>query len=132
MLGLGSLTAIPADVIGSLRALPRLLAQIEEHTARVAEATGPLPQVADATQVLPPMYERMSEIESAMPTLVEVQQQLADLPSTMDELQARLGGLSETLERLLASLDTLDANVAALREVVQPIGRIADRLPGRR
>ena len=79
--------------------------------AQVAEATGPLPQVADAAQVLPPMYERMTEIESAMPTLVEVQQQLADLPATMDELQSRLGGLSETLERLLASLDTLDANV---------------------
>jgi hypothetical protein len=36
------------------------------------------------------------------------------------------------LERLLASLDTLDANVAALRDAVEPIGRIADRLPGRR
>jgi prefoldin subunit 5 len=78
------------------------------------------------------MYERMTGIESAMPTLVEVQQHLADLPETMDELQARLGGLSDMLERLLASLDTLDANVAALREAIQPIGRIADRLPGKR
>jgi len=74
----------------------------------------------------------MTEIESAMPTLVEVQQQLSDLPETMDELQARLGGLTEMLERLLASLDTLDANVAALRDAVEPIGRVADRLPGRR
>ena len=135
MLGIGTLIAIPSDVVGSLRALPRLFAQIEAiatHTAQVAEATRPLPSVADDTTVLPPMYERMTGIESAMPTLVEVQQQLADLPATMDELQARIGGLSEMLERLLASLDTLDTNVAALSEAVQPIGRIADRLPGRR
>jgi len=58
--------------------------------------------------------------------------QLADLPETMDELQARLGGLTGMLERLLSSLDTLDANVAALRDAVEPIGRVADRLPGRR
>ena len=57
---------------------------------------------------------------------------LADLPETMDELQVRLGGLTEMLERLLSSLDTLDANVSALRDAVEPIGRIADRLPGRR
>jgi hypothetical protein len=106
--GLGPLIAIPADVVGTLRALPRLFAQIDamaqatrslprmeaaiskvsedtralttlsEHMAQVAEATGPLPEVADAAQVLPPMYERMTGIESAMPTLVEVQQQLAD------------------------------------------------------
>jgi hypothetical protein len=50
----------------------------------------------------------------------------------MDELQARLGGLTEMLERLLGSLDQLDANVASLKEAIEPIGRIADRLPGRR
>jgi hypothetical protein len=80
MLGLGPLIALPADVVGSLRALPRLFAQIEAmaqatrslprmeaaigqvsedtraltvlsgHMAQVAEATGPLPQVADAAR----------------------------------------------------------------------------------
>jgi len=78
VLGLGPLIAIPADVVGTLRALPRLFGQVEamaqatrslprmeaaigqvaedtralnalsEHMAQVAEATGPLPQVADA------------------------------------------------------------------------------------
>jgi len=67
-----------------------------------------------------------------MPTLVEVQQQLTALPGTMDELQGRLGGLTEMLGRLLASLDQLDANVSSLREAVEPIGRVADKLPGRR
>jgi hypothetical protein len=74
----------------------------------------------------------MAQIEAAMPTLVEVQQQLAELPRTMDELQERLGGVSATLERLLSLLDTLDANVGSLRGSIEPIGRIADRLPGRR
>ena len=78
--GLGPLIAIPVDVVGTLRALPRLFAQIEAistHTAQVAAATDPLPSVADHTTVLPPMYERMTG-------------------------------------------------------TVQPIGRIADRLPGRK
>ena len=97
--------------------------------AQVAEATGPLPEVAEASRVLPPMDERMAQIEAAMPTLVEVQQQLADLPRTMDELQARLGGVTETLERLLSSLDTLDANVGSLRGSIEPIGRVADQAP---
>ncbi len=43
-----------------------------------------------------------------------------------------MGGLGGLLERLLASLDHLDENVGALQEALQPIGRIADRLPGRR
>ena len=62
VLGLGPLIAIPADVVGAVRALPRVLAQIDA----IAEATSSLPrmeteiaQVADAAQVLPPMYERM-------------------------------------------------------------------------
>jgi len=33
---------------------------------------------------------------------------------------------------MLTSLDRLDANLGALHESIEPIGRVADRLPGRR
>jgi hypothetical protein len=36
------------------------------------------------------------------------------------------------MERLLGSIETLDGNVNALKGSLEPIGRIADRLPGSR
>jgi hypothetical protein len=48
----------------------------------------------------------------------------------MEALDARIGQLTEILERMVASLGTLDGNVAALQESIEPVGRIADRLPG--
>jgi len=133
--GLNLLSALPVDLLGALRVVPRLLAQIEsiaESTRSLKRIEAAIDRVAEDASVLPTLDERMAQIEAAMPTLVDVQQQLADLPRTMDELQERLGGVSDILERLLALLDTLDANVGSLRGSIEPIGRIADRLPGRR
>jgi uncharacterized protein (DUF3084 family) len=73
----------------------------------------------------------MASIDSAMPTLVEVQQHLAKLPETMATLGTGLGQLSALMEQLLGSLERLDRNVTALQESIEPLGRIADRLPGR-
>jgi hypothetical protein len=44
VLGLGSLTALPADVVGALRALPRVLEQIDA----MAQATRSLPRMEAA------------------------------------------------------------------------------------
>jgi hypothetical protein len=49
---------------------------------------------------------------------------------TIETLGAGLTGHGQLLDRLLVSLDHLDENVAALRAAVQPLGRIAERLPG--
>jgi DNA repair ATPase RecN len=129
---IGSLVAIPAEILNALRVLPRLLDEVQ----RVAEYTSALPRVderigavAEDASVLPSMYERMASIEEAMPTLVDVQRRLADLPNTMEHLEGEMGGLGELLQRLLASLDQLDANVSSLREAVEPLARVADRLP---
>ena len=61
---------------------------------KVAAATQPLPEVAEATAVLPGMDQRMATIEGAMPTRVEVQEHLADLPET-------IRGMTTVLEKLL-------------------------------
>jgi hypothetical protein len=87
--------------------------------------------VAAATQVLPPMDERMAAIEGAMPVLVEVQRHLARVPETLEHLDTRLADLSATLERLLVSLEGLDRNVGSLHAAVGPLSRVAERLPGR-
>jgi len=130
-----SLVAAPAEVLAALRVLPHLLAYIE----RIAESTASLPRmeaaiskVADDASTLPAMHDSMAAIEAAMPTLVDVQRRLADLPRTMDHLEGEMGGLGETLRRLLASLDQLDDHVGTLRDAVEPLARVADRVPSRR
>jgi hypothetical protein len=51
-----------------------------------------------------------------MPVLVEVQQHLARLPETIEGLNAGIAELVGLMERLHESLE--------------PLGRLADRLPG--
>ena len=74
----------------------------------------------------------MAHIEESMPVLVEVQQHLSMLPEVMETLDTGLEHLATLMDRLLASIDTLDGNVQALRGSLEPIGRVADRLPGAR
>jgi len=87
--------------------------------------------VGDATAVLRPMDARMASIEGAMPVLVEVQQHLARVPDTLEHLDAGLTRMSDTLDRLLVALERLDAELASLDSAVGPLGRLAQRFPGR-
>src|SRR3954452_12294468 len=145
------LPGIPSDVVASLKLLPDL----SRHLEVIAETTGALPEmlehiegmrsdtealprlhadmrkVAAATARLRAILERIEGIESAMPALVEVQQQLVDLPVTLGRLGDGIEKLSVTLDQLLASLGGLDQNVATLHTAVEPLGRVADRLPRR-
>jgi hypothetical protein len=91
-----------------------------------------LARVREATDVLPAMDGRMAHIEESMPVLVEVQQHLSILPEVMQTLGTGLEQLAALMERLLGSIDTLDGNVQALKGSLEPIGRVADRLPGNR
>src|SRR3954454_9978330 len=149
-LALDKLIGIPADVVGALRVLPLIAEHTEamrEHTAVLEEInagtkggcadTEALPElkanmqkVAETTVVLGPMDGRMATIEEAMPTLVEVQEHLAKVPDTLERLDASMDRLSGLLEDLLGALGRLSKSVTALQESVQPLGRIANRLPG--
>lgn len=111
---LGAVTGLPADAVAALRKLPEIAEStraMKEHTAvleRVAEA---LERVAADTAVLRKMDKRMAAIEKRMPLLADVQRDLAELP--------------EIIEGLKTSADTL-------HEAVQPLGRLAGRVPGQR
>ena len=142
---------MPAELLDGLRVLP----EIAEHTGAMAEATRSLPhiervmrtisadtkalgalnqtmaEVSEATRTLGPIADRMASIESAMPVLVEVQQHLARVPDTLERLDARIGKMTTLLDRLMVSLDALAEQVETLQGAVGPLGRIAQRLPGR-
>jgi hypothetical protein len=87
-------------------------------------------RVAESTALIGPMDERIAAIQEAMPVLVEVRQHLAQLPDTMAKLDARIGELAELLQRMLGALGHLDESVTSLHAAVEPLGRVADRLPG--
>ena len=91
-----------------------------------------LGRVREATDVLPAMDGRMAHIEESMPVLVEVQQHLSTLPEAMETIGTGLDRLATLMDRLLASIDALDGKVGALSGSLEPIGRVADRLPGNR
>jgi len=144
------LVADRLDAIGaSTDELPRMRAGIDalgEDTQRIAGLQGAMERLAiemgglkdelgrvvGATDVLPTMDGRMAKIEGSMPVLVEVQQHLSRLPETIETLDAGIDRLVGLMDRLLASIETLDGNVGSLRSALEPIGRIADRMPGNR
>src|SRR3954452_15459831 len=128
---LGRVASLPLDLLGALRELPaisRATQRMAEHTEvlpEVAAATRTLPEleremtrVAEATELIAVMDTRMAAIADAMPVLIEVQRHLAQLP--------------ETIERLDGRITELSALLGGLQESLEPLGRIARRLPGQR
>jgi DNA repair ATPase RecN len=115
------IVSIPGELVAHLRVLPRIgqrLASVARHTEGIQHNTDVLEQVAADTKVLGDLSvqmaridERMATIEGAMPVLVEVQQHLAQLPEAIERLCTLMEGLEESL---------------------QPIGRVAERIPGQR
>lgn len=134
-------TSVLEDVRAGVQAIERHLADlsgIAESTATIRCDTAALPalgehmgRVAEAVQALPSIDERMANIEGAMPVLVQVQQHLERLPEAIETLGQDLAKLPELLDRMLVSLDRLDGTVATLQASVEPLGRIANRMPGR-
>jgi phage-related minor tail protein len=101
-----------------------VLPAVGDNTAAVSEVARQLGEVAEAATVLPGIDARLTTIEEAMPALVEVQQHLASLPET-------IGRLSTLMEGLLESIQGLDERVDALQHSIEPLGRVAERLPGK-
>ena len=125
------LSALPVGLRKALELIPEiarntaLLRDVARALEQVAGDTDALPgirkdmaRVAEATSVLEAMDGRMAAIEEAMPVLVEVQRHLAQLP--------------ETMKQLLTALDELNQSVDTLQGAVEPMGRLANRVPGQR
>lgn len=120
--------ALPGDVVRALRMLPQIVEttrEIAAHTSRLADVSDALERVSADTETLPSMREDMKTIARAMPDLVEVQRHVAQLPETIDRL-------SDLMERILVAIEGLDTTIETLQEAVEPVGRLARRVPGQR
>jgi glycine cleavage system regulatory protein len=135
---LGRIPTMPGDALRALQTLPQIVENTREiaaHTALLADVSAALERVSADTAALPAirrdmevvaekigvleaMDRRMAAIEQAMPVLVEVQRHLAQLP--------------EIMEKLLVALDGLNGTVETLQSAVEPMGRLASRMPGQR
>jgi hypothetical protein len=121
------------DALGQdTRRIAGLQGAMEQLAEEMGGLKGELGRVVEATDVLPTMDARMAKFEASMPVLVEVQQHLSRLPETIETLGAGIDRMATLMDRLLASIETLDGNVGSLRDSLEPIGRIADRVPGNR
>jgi methyl-accepting chemotaxis protein len=49
----------------------------------------------------------------------------------LDSIDERLDRIVELMERMVASIDELSARVDEMQESVEPVGRLANRFPGR-
>lgn len=120
-----------AKSTGSLGEVKDNTGEIATHTIALRDVNERIGDVASAIPALPEIERRLGTIEAAMPVLVEVQQHLARLPDVIETLGGDLAKLSDLLALMLTSLDRLDGSVVTLQGSVEPLGRIANRLPGR-
>jgi chromosome segregation ATPase len=118
--------AAPSELVAALRHLP----DIARHTGSMSEDTEALEDirthiadVAERTKGIETMDARMANIEAAMPVLLDVQKDLALVPDIIARLDERMNRLSDQLDRLARSLE-------GLQESIQPLGRLAGRIPG--
>ena len=49
----------------------------------------------------------------------------------LDSIDERIDRIVELMERMVSSIDELSATVEELRESIEPVGRLANRFPGR-
>jgi hypothetical protein len=154
--------ALPSDAARALRLIPEIVEntrRMARHTAALADVSAALREVTTHTRAIPPMGEevkqitrtlailetvsgelsiletmdgRMAAIEKAMPVLVDVQRHLAQLPETMGRLDDALVRLSGLMGPSLASLGALNESIDTLQSAVEPMGRLANRVPGQR
>lgn len=144
---LSPLAGLPVDVFGALRRLPEIAEStraMREHTAVLGDVLAVLERVSSHTAALPAVREelaavvaattdmdtRLTSVEAAMPALLQVRADLERLPVTLEALDTRMGGLSAVLDRLMVTLGELGSSVDTLGVGVQPLSRLAKRMPG--
>ncbi len=130
-LGLPSIdriSALPADAVNAIRLIPEIVENtraMREHTAALERVADALDRVAADASVLPALRDDMAQI-GALPEV------LARLDRGIEGLDAGIERLSELMERILSALDGLNASVDTLQGAVEPMGRLAGRLPGQK
>jgi hypothetical protein len=109
------------DALRGLAALPAL----ERSLRRLAAADGPLDRLADVSETL----RRLAGFDESLRRLSALEESLDRIAMVGESLE-RLAVTTEGLGELPAIVAELHITVQQLGASIQPIGRIAGRIPG--
>jgi hypothetical protein len=120
------------EVLKTLGRMDRRLVGVERNTNTLPSIESHLATVDVSTATLPGVLEEMHRMSAAVEEMRDATVMIAELVPVLVELQASLVDLPETLSALHAELHSLQATVTGLTEAVEPMGRVAARMPRRR
>ena len=132
---LAEVALLRTDVGPHLEHLPNLeaLQSIKGSLDRLSQPGGALDRLADISETL----DRLAALDESLPRLVDATSALPELPERVRSVEGLVGDAVGNLDRLQPSLDQLGAQIAELQEVIgglggalEPIGRLAGRMPG--
>lgn len=121
------------------------LAELPDVLTRLADldetlrALGELGDTLRALGDLGTSLERLAKLADALERLARSTEGLPELPGRVEAVERQVHGVAGQLHRLEPLLEALSAGVASLQDAagqlagsVEPVARIADRLPGAR
>ena len=126
---LGEVALIRTDLGPHLEHLPNLeaLQGIKKSLDRLSQPGGALDRLADISETL----DRLAELDQSLRRLGALEETLAEIAQITEHLPP-LVDATNTLPELPAQIAELQRVVSGLGEALEPIGRLAGRMPGAR
>ena len=121
------------DRLAELDQSLRQLGTLERSLNEIAEVAQAVAQLAEVTEHLP----QLVRVTDSLPQLVESTATLPEIPERVRAVEGLVNDAVGNLDRLQPSLDQLGTQIAELQDVIgglggalEPIGRLAGRVPG--
>jgi hypothetical protein len=134
--GVESLAALPdlverVEALGDLTEHASQLAELTRHAAALEELTHHASALHDLTRHAASL-EELNRHASALPALTEHAAVLPDLVTRVERVETMVLDVLRDLADLRPTVDALTLAAGDLGRAVDPLGRIAGRLPGGR
>ncbi len=140
---LDSVLEAPAELLDALRRIPEMAGHTGEMAKRMAGLERGMKSIGKQTTALPDLNVEMAAVRKQVEIMdgrMEIMTEaitiampaISKLPEMIEGLDEQLAAMVKNMERLLDSLDQFDESIATLQASIEPIGRIAGRMPGGR
>jgi chromosome segregation ATPase len=113
-----------ADVRGALSDLERVRASVESLNAQIV-ALAELPALRDNILTL---QGQLRGVQESLAPVADIRA----LRATLEEIPQHVDGLEPMIERVSQSIHDLHPKLDEVRDAVEPLGDLAERIPGAR
>jgi uncharacterized coiled-coil protein SlyX len=120
------------EVLKTLGRMDQRLVAVERNTDTLPSIESHLASVDESTATLPDVLGEMHRMSAGVEEMRDAMVTIAELVPVLVELQATLVDLPVTLSVLQTEMRSLQTTVTELTEAVEPMGRVAARMPRRR